>query len=293
MLNYNGFRETLITQIKDYLPIKYKDFNVELYTVEKINQSREGMCLVDKSKSVSASPVIYVDTLYAHYVRYENLAKTMRMAAEMITEAFAYTPNNYNIELSEDNIVLVLINYEKNKKLLEKLPHVKYLDMAFVFRWLISADDNGTAGGLITNEMADKFGFNTDKLFELAKKNTRRILPPKIESLADMIKRLCREECFCEYESFPLPVYVLSNERAFEGAAYIVYTDILDQLKTRLNDDLYIIPSSINELLIVPKSFAEPEVVRNMVKEVNVMAVSEEEQLSNNVYLYDCEVRMV
>ncbi len=293
MLNYNGFKETLITQIKDYLPVKYKDFRVEVYKVEKINQSREGMCLVDKSKPVSASPVIYVDILYAHYVRYENLAKTMRMAAEMITEAFAYTPNNYNIELSEDNIVLVLINYEKNKKLLEKLPHVKYLDMAFVFRWLISADDNGTTGGLITNEMADKFGLSTDKLFELAKKNTRRILPPKIESLADMIKRLCREECFCEYESFPLPVYVLSNERAFEGAANIVYTDILDQLKTRLNDDLYIIPSSINELLIVPKSFAESEVVRDMVKEVNVMAVSEEEQLSDNVYLYDCEVRMV
>ena len=293
MLNYNGFKEMLIAQIKDYLPVKYKDFNVELYKVEKINQSREGMCLVDKSKSVSASPVIYVDTLYTHYVRYENLAKTMRMAAEMITEAFAYTPNNYNIELSEDNIVLVLINYDKNKKLLEKLPHVKYLDMAFVFRWLISADDNGTAGGLITNEMADKFDLSTDKLFELAKKNTRRILPPKIESLGDMIKRFCREECFCEYESFPLPVYVLSNERAFEGAANIVYTDILDQLKTRLNDDLYIIPSSINELLIVPKSFAEPEVVRNMVKEVNVMAVSEEERLSDNVYLYDCEVRMV
>jgi hypothetical protein len=77
---------------------------------------------------------------------------------------------------------------------------------------------------------------------------------------------------------------------AVEGAASIVYTDILEQLKQQFNDNLILIPSSINEWLVLPQSFAPTDNISDMVHEVNLTAVAEDERLSDNVYLYDGEL---
>ena len=292
MLKYNEFKQMLAEKIKDLLPVKYKNYVAEIYAINKINGKRDGLCLVDKGKSMSASPVIYVDELYAHYLKNGSLADTMKKAVDTVIKGFACTPTEYSIDLSKDNIVLVLINYERNKKLLESVPHIKFLDLAFVFRWIVKKNMSGIAGGLINNDIANAFGLTADELFEVAKENTRRILPPKVESLTSAIKKLAPTEVIPNDED-AVPVYILSNKSAIEGAACIVYTDILEQLKEKLGENLYLIPSSINEMLVVPQSFAKPDRVRNMVREVNFTTVAENEQLSDNVYLYDGEVRLI
>lgn len=292
MLKYNEFRQMLVVKIKDFLPVKYKDYVADIYAINKINGKRDGLCLVDKGKSMSASPVIYVDELYAHYLKTGSLADTMKKAADIVIEGFACTSTECSIDLSKDNIVLVLINYERNKNLLESVPHIKFLDLAFVFRWIVRKDKCGIAGGLINNEIANAFGLTDNELFEAAKEHTRRILPPKVESLTNAIKKLAPTEEIPNDEA-AVPVYILSNEAAIEGAACVVYTDILKQLKEKLGENLYLIPSSINEMLVVPQSFVEPDRVRNMVREVNFTTVADDEQLSDNVYLYDGEVKLV
>ena len=276
MLKYNQFKQMLAEKIKDILPVKYKDYVAEIYAINKINGKRDGLCLVYKGKSMSASPVIYVYELYAHYLKNDSLADTMKNAADTVIEGFACTPTEYSIDLSNDNIVLVLINYERNKKLLESVPHIKFLDLAFVFRWIVRKDDNG---------IANAFGLTAEELFKVAKENTRRILPPKVESLTSTIKKLAPTEAIASNEDI-VPVYILSNEAAIEGAACIVYTDILEQLKEKLGENIYLIPSSINEMLVVPQSFAKPDRVRNMVREVNFTTVADDEQLSDKVQLF-------
>ena len=59
----------------------------------------------------------------------------------------------------------------------------------------------------------------------------------------------------------------------------------------------YIIPSSVHEIIIVPKTLNMTlSEIRQMVRLVNKEAVSKEEFLSNNVYCYDSktkEIRMM
>ena len=55
----------------------------------------------------------------------------------------------------------------------------------------------------------------------------------------------------------------------------------------RLGSDLYILPSTIHELLAVPSDIGDPQELRMMVAAVNENDVPKEELLSDNVYYYD------
>lgn len=61
------------------------------------------------------------------------------------------------------------------------------------------------------------------------------------------------------------------------------------ELAERLGNDLYILPSSIHEVLLLPVSMGTPEELAGIVKEVNRTLVLPEERLSDSVYRYDRE----
>lgn len=286
VLKYDDFKAEIIKRIKDYVPDKYKNYSVEVTKVNKVNESFDALCLIDKNKSVNTSPMIYIDMLYSYYTDYKKIELVLREAADIITEGFnmvdeSYIPNNI-----KDNVVLVLINAEANKELLKTVPHRRFLDLAFVYKWIIKKDVNGLAGSIVNNDLVAHFNINTDELFEFAKANTRRLMSPKIETLKEAMLRMgAPKELFENTPEYPM--LVLSNKSGMEGAAGIVFDDVLRKIKSKLKENFYILPSSINEVLIVPESFAEPDFIRTMVREVNNTVVDKAERLSDSIYFYD------
>ena len=86
------------------------------------------------------------------------------------------------------------------------------------------------------------------------------------------------------------PMYVLTNVGKYNGAAAILDEKLMEQISEKFQEGFYIIPSSIHETLIVPKS--QPLTItylENMVSEINATEVSPEEMLSNHIYEYDAE----
>ena len=49
-------------------------------------------------------------------------------------------------------------------------------------------------------------------------------------------------------------LYVLTNKSRINGAAGIMYEGVLKKLADKLESDMYILPSSIHEVIILPKS---------------------------------------
>ena len=88
------------------------------------------------------------------------------------------------------------------------------------------------------------------------------------------------------------PVFVLSNIYCVEGAAYIAFDDILSEIKNKLNENFYILPSSINEVLIIPESFVTPNFVKEMIRDVNSTVVTKIDKLSDNIYFYNREIKI-
>lgn len=71
----------------------------------------------------------------------------------------------------------------------------------------------------------------------------------------------------------------------------MLYENELHELAENLESDLYILPSSVHEVLAVSTELTEPEELAQMVAEVNMQKVALEERLSNQVYHYDKDLR--
>ena len=70
---------------------------------------------------------------------------------------------------------------------------------------------------------------------------------------------------------------------------------MLEQIAEKFGSDLYILPSSVHEVILLPvpgKLRGSVEDMRNMVREVNASDdLPEEEVLSDEVFYYDREKR--
>lgn len=294
VLKYNDFKNTIINKIKDYLPLEYKNYTLKVQKINKVNQTLEGICLFDESKKVSAAPVIYVEMLYDFYCKNGSIAEVLKTAAAMISDSNKYIKPDFIADenLIKDNVVMVVINADSNKELLSNIPYVEFIDLAVVFRWIVSKEDNCYSGAIITNDMAENFSLSKEELFELAKVNTKRIFPVMFQPLSKVISRLNPpEEIIKSMNNCPL--YILSNSIGTEGACGILYDDVLKDIKAVLKDDFYIMPSSVNEVLVLSRTGYDVDFVKEMVKFVNETVVNKEEWLSDSVYLYDGEVKMI
>ena len=83
-------------------------------------------------------------------------------------------------------------------------------------------------------------------------------------------------------------MHVMSNPRKVFGAAVLCYGDPVREFAKQVESDLYIIPSSTHEILILPK---EPgsgtEVLKDLIWEINRQEVEADEYLSDSLYVYD------
>lgn len=82
-------------------------------------------------------------------------------------------------------------------------------------------------------------------------------------------------------------MFVLSNNSKLYGAAALLDEKIMSDISYKFGE-VYILPSSVHETLIVPKRDGmELSELETMVREVNSTQVAEHEQLSDYVYAYD------
>ena len=89
-------------------------------------------------------------------------------------------------------------------------------------------------------------------------------------------------------------VQVQSNTEMLNGAITMLYNDSLSQLCRELKTKaLFLIPSSLHEILLLKREDIEGCALKHMVKEVNATQVAEDEILSDNVYVYDDETKQI
>ena len=87
------------------------------------------------------------------------------------------------------------------------------------------------------------------------------------------------------------PLYVLTNQRAFFGAAGILDKGIISAFADNVGHDLFILPSSRHEVLLFPDlGDVAAGGLDGIVKEVNSSAVEPCDRLSDYVYYYDREM---
>lgn len=301
--NYEMFKEIVIEMLKDYLPEAYQDLEMKVVSVKRVNKVRDGICFLGDG-SISASPTIYIDDLYDHYQKVQSLEATLRSGAEFMAAAMedpmVRELPDLDLAKAKDNIVFQLVNTLHNEEMLSEMPNRQFQDLSIIYKWIVEMDDNAVKSVPVTNILAGKLGMDEGQLFQCAAENTKRLLPPVVRRLDEMLKEAFGEgldpemlELVLEDASPQRALWMVSNSRGINGASSLLYEQELHTLAESVGSDLYILPSSVHEVLAVSTSVGDPEELAGMVAEINLAEVPMEERLSNQVYHYDKDLRRV
>ena len=87
-------------------------------------------------------------------------------------------------------------------------------------------------------------------------------------------------------------MWVLTNKERVFGASALLYDNQLEKVAEKIKEDFYILPSSIHEVIIVPKKYGAPkDYMVKMVREINGENLDMEERLADNVYFYSIDTK--
>ena len=259
----------------------------------------DGLVIMEKGKDIA--PTIYLDSFYELYTNGENIKNIIRQ----IEVIYEQNKNNVTFDVNilkhfdtiKDKIVYKVVNYRSNEKLLEQVPHKRILDLAVVFYCLLDNEYGRSATALIYNNNLKNWNVTIDDVYKAALKNTPDLLHSKISSMAALFEKcgvnVDGEEVDLK-DYVPSDMYVLTNESKLNGAACVLYENVLYDFAQKLGADLYILPSSVHEVILLPKlSMFEKDELVNMVKEVNTEGVAADEVLSDHVYEYNRTERLI
>lgn len=227
---------------------------------------------------LSVAPLIYLNE---YFEKYNNGCITIEETVEYVIKSskskclIAIGSQFLNYDSARKNIVYRLINTERNKELLEDIPHIEFLDLSIVFRYLITEENFGSVSILIHKTHMEMWNVTTEELFQTARENTQKLEGYEIQSMADVFCDIMKagnstEKIWnksTEALQEDIPLYVLSNKSKIEGAACMLYPNLFRNFADVIGSSFYIIPSSIHELLLLPvESMKEDKEFTNMIK---------------------------
>ena len=276
---------------------------MEIRAVTKVNTTLDALTIF-MPENERISPNFYVNEMYEQYKKIGNPDAALHLIAaeytEILDETIALKPELDVAEL-KDNVIFVLVNTEQNKELLANVPSKPFQDLSVIFRWVMSQDERGMVGTIVTTRLMEAAGLTVEGLMEHAIENTKRICPPKIISMQKAMLEVNPENFEPELvelleqmeEDSKETTWIITNEAGINGASAMLYEENLHKLAEKMGTDMYLLPSSIHEWLVVSVDKEKPEVLADMVQEINMERVRLEERLSNNVYHYDKDLRKV
>lgn len=292
-MDYFTFKQTIIDTLKDSLG---ENISITVQDILKNNNTHlDGLTILPRECNLS--PTIYLNH---YYKQYQNGMVFSEIVSEILETYQQHQPLK-NIDISfftdyeriKSKIIFKLIHYEQNQNLLAHVPHFPFLDLALVFACLLHSNDTGNATILIHNHHLSFWHITKEELYTLAFLNTPRLLPPDLKNMDDVLKDLLPNfsSDVSSPEDSPIsPLYVLTNRSKLNGASCIFYPDLLKNFADQMNSDLYILPSSIHEVLLLPadSEYTSME-LSDIVTDVNHSQVSHEDILSNHVYYFSRE----
>lgn len=276
-LNYREFCEQLCECVQRILG---DEFKVRLNDVVKVNNvQRTG--LVFHRDGENMSPTIYLEGSYNEFCQEEISIE--EIAVEIVSQ-YKDVKNQFpfNFEmLNENNIIAVAVNTYSNMSLLADVPCRSVSeDYSLFYKYRVGDDCNrGTI--TINDELAERYGYTEEQLYEIAMRNTPIALPVSIKS---MMAALFGDGADVNPDDINLDeLYVMSNSENFYGSTALFYPETMSMLsKTFDSKFLVCLPSSIHEwILIATNECPNCAMMTEMIESVNETEVRPEEVLGH------------
>lgn len=307
-MNFEEFKQEVVDNIKDHLPEKYEDANVQINEVMKNNETLSGLTI--RTDDVNVTPTIYLEGFFREY----EDGTSMDEILDNIADVYQNHALDHDFDVSqitdyekvEDKIIPRVVGIEGNDELLAQRPHeVVAEDLAIIYAVDLGSGPDGGMSVPITNALMESYGIDQEQLHEVAMKNMDENMGITFKGMNEVMAEMMMpqmlemtggdEEAAKEMLASMVPpeeaMYVVSNEEKLNGAVAVFDQKTMDDIAEKVGGDFYVLPSSIHEALVVPMTEDGPDraQLESMVREVNETQVAPQDRLSDNVYAYDAE----
>ena len=294
MLGYDDFTQEFIERLKGQIP--NASFIRQEY--QKINQTRDGLSI--KFDGDSLAPTIYLRDAYQQYVDGMDMDVLVKGVSTHLHEAKLAMPDLPRLtkEEAQKNLYAMVVNYERNKDLLQNAPYrmIGESDLCIVARFKVHEDHKGSSSFLMTKEMCAYMDLTQNQTLDIAIANSDDQVYT-CQNLSQVMGELMlrngapKEDVEEMMYAFKSPLYRVTNHSCFQGAIAIGLPSVLkDSARVLGEPHAYVLPSSVDEILMVPRSIGDAigvDRLSSIVKEVNEAQVSVDNQLSDNIYLWN------
>lgn len=319
-MTYFEFLEEVREKFLDYMLEAYKNATVMIQKSNKVNQEKDGLIVRGGREGFRNNilPTIYVNDMYENYLAIGDFSEVMEQAAKVMVNASKNVPfdireSAMDIDRIKSNLIVCLINTEQNKEMLKEVPHREFNDLSVIYRWIVDIHEDGVASAVINNYNVQMLGMTETELYEKAMENTREKFPMKIRDVEGLISDMIFDDMDMMMDDmdelgremlqqgiadilndrYSSNMYVFTNGPGMFGANAMLFEEQLYDFSQKFGGDFYIIPSSIHDLIAVSPKLCTPEMLADLVYEVNREKVGISERLSNEVYFYDSNAREV
>ena len=280
-LTYSEFCEKFIEQLQlllgdSYLlkkeeAIGYNDTHKEVLLLEK-----KGSCCI---------PRLDLRAYYETHIEGMTIEELAKKAVHGIHAEDIPSEADIKALLDPEQIrsrlIVRLLNRKTNEGILKEMPHLPFLDLAITFHLLVEEKVDGTKSVRVTNKLWEEYiGDSVLQMYRQALINTERLFPAR---MVQMEKLLHLSEL-----GISSGLFIVSNPHGIYGAAVLLYEGVQEKIKKILEEDYYVIPSSVHEVLVIRESdVTDVDMLKSTILEVNRTQVGEEDILSNLLYKYE------
>lgn len=218
------------------------------------------------------TPVVNLDMLYERYRDTEDIDDCIDYVIEVLTTEVDPPYDVHNI-----------VNWDWVKgrlylRLIGKMTDGICRPVADMYQVpYVQFDNRGNSNVQVTPQLLAAWDVSIDEVFDQAESNQELFRPALIDNLADVMG--IKEE---------VPIYIVTTINKVFGAGAILYSDTAIKLRSLLGGDFYILPSSVHEMLVLPKSMVnDTQGLLAIVAAVNNENVAPSDKLTDSVYTYD------
>ena len=294
-MNYQEFLTTIKTQLSLRIDA---DATLDIRRFTK-NNGTDLDGLIIFRPNLNISPTIYLNPYYHRYLQgvpmediYTDILITYQehLPSEDIDVSF-FT----DFSKAKKLVTMRLVNYKQNEKMLQEVPHFRYHDLAIIFYCLLHANKENNAHILIHNSHLDIWKISKEALYQVAKKNTPKLLPHQLMPLTEVLLQshyICDEDI----DKNDPQIYILTNNYRTNGATALLYEKLLSQIADSFEKDLLILPSSIHEGLILPIDSISKSTLDHygtFIREINETQLADDEVLSDHAYYFQRATQMI
>lgn len=282
-MNYKEYKKELQELVQKEIGDQAK---VVITTQVKSNDViKEGITF--EEAGTHAVPVIYLEEIYNTYQESQAIEESVETVLDIFRNSSPFQREDFALswDLIKPKIQIRLIKREWNKEYINSLVYREWLDFAIIPVVRVSEKEVGSAVASISKSMLAALQIDEKELWNAAFENLQKeyFFVQDIRSIFIGETRQSQEDT---------GVFVATNWNFQYGARVILRKDILKDFAEKNGYNLFILPSSQNEILILgDNGEMQVEDLKEMVASINgdPKLISKEEVLSNSIYYYDYE----